>query len=145
MNLIVFVLSTCSLWMCTFSLAIAVGAALLLPVSIASNEILLLYPGSQYVEWLNSSLIQGLWNHVFLFSNVCLFVLLPFSYLFAESAGFTGHKQGVIARAYETFTAFSLLAVTFLGITYVISAIIGRDKNSIVSLYSKSNYRHLFI
>lgn len=40
-------------------MAIAVGAALLLPVSIASNEVLLLYPNSYYVKWLNSSLIQG--------------------------------------------------------------------------------------
>uniref|UniRef100_T1GL44 Uncharacterized protein n=1 Tax=Megaselia scalaris TaxID=36166 RepID=T1GL44_MEGSC len=47
-----------SLWMCTFSLAVAIGAALLLPVSIASNEVLLLYPNSYYVKWLNSSLIQ---------------------------------------------------------------------------------------
>lgn len=45
--------------MCTFSLAVAIGAALLLPVSIASNEVLLLYPNSYYVKWLNSSLIQG--------------------------------------------------------------------------------------
>ncbi|XP_036345299.1 protein Lilipod-like, partial [Rhagoletis pomonella] len=47
-----------SSWLCTFSMAIAVGAALLLPISIASNEILLLYPNSYYVKWLNSSLIQ---------------------------------------------------------------------------------------
>jgi len=38
---------------------VAEGAAMLLPVSIASNEVLLLYPNSYYVKWLNSSLIQG--------------------------------------------------------------------------------------
>lgn len=123
--------------MCTFSLAVAVGAALLLPISIASNEILILYPNSYYVKWLNSSLIQGLWNHVFLFSNLCLFVLLPFSYLLSESAGFVGHRKGIIARVYETFTVFSLLAVTFLGIMYVISALIGREKSGILTLFSK--------
>lgn len=48
-----------SLWLCTFSLAVAIGAVLLLPISIASNEVLLLYPHSYYVKWLNSSLIQG--------------------------------------------------------------------------------------
>lgn len=123
--------------MCTFSLAVAIGAALLLPLSIASNEILLIYPNSYYVKWLNSSLVQGLWKYVFLFSNLCLFVLLPFSYLLSESAGFVGHRKGVIARVYETFTVFSLLAVTFLGITYVISAMIGRDKSTILSLFSE--------
>lgn len=48
-----------SLWMCCFSLAVSLGAALLLPVSIISNEVLLLYPSSFYMQWLNSSLIHG--------------------------------------------------------------------------------------
>lgn len=48
-----------SLWLCSFSLSISTGAALLLPVSIISNEVLILYPNSYYVKWLNSSLIQG--------------------------------------------------------------------------------------
>lgn len=45
--------------MCTFTLSVSVGAILLLPVSIVSNEVLLLYPKSYYVQWLNSSLIIG--------------------------------------------------------------------------------------
>lgn len=48
-----------SLWLCTVALAVSIGATLLLPVSIASNEVLILYPNSYYVKWLNSSLIQG--------------------------------------------------------------------------------------
>ena len=48
-----------SLWFCIFSFAVAIGSALLLPLSIISNEVLLLYPNSYYVQWLNSSLIQG--------------------------------------------------------------------------------------
>ncbi|XP_075145764.1 LMBR1-like protein lilipod isoform X2 [Haematobia irritans] len=123
-----------SSWLCTFSMAIAVGAALLLPVSIASNEVLLLYPNSYYVKWLNSSLIQGLWNHVFLFSNLSLFVFLPFAYLFTESTGFSGHKKGIIARAYETFTVFSLLAFVVLGLTYVLSAVMDPEKIGFLSL-----------
>lgn len=70
-----------SLLFCVFSFAIAIGSSVLLPISIVSNEILLLYPNSYYVQWLNSSLIQGLWNFVFLFSNVAIFLLLPFAYL----------------------------------------------------------------
>ncbi|XP_017482754.1 PREDICTED: protein Lilipod-like isoform X1 [Rhagoletis zephyria] len=123
-----------SSWLCTFSMAIAVGAALLLPISIASNEILLLYPNSYYVKWLNSSLIQGLWNHVFLFSNLSLFVFLPFAYLFTESTGFVGHKKGIIARVYETFTVFSLLATVVLGITYVLSAVMDPERIGFLSL-----------
>uniref|UniRef100_A0A1B0CLH0 Uncharacterized protein n=1 Tax=Lutzomyia longipalpis TaxID=7200 RepID=A0A1B0CLH0_LUTLO len=133
------------LWMCTFSLAIAIGAALLLPLSIASNEVLTLYPNSYYVKWLNSSLIQGLWNHVFLFSNLSLFVLLPFSYLFAESAGFLGHHKGIISRAYETFTVFSLLAFVVLGLTYVISALIDPEKSSLQTLLNLGSYHLPFL
>lgn len=161
-----------SSWLCTFSMAVAVGAALLLPVSIASNEVLLLYPNSYYVKWLNSSLIQGkldcnccflewiwkkfpyslfdclilfykkilfigLWNHVFLFSNLSLFVFLPFAYLFTESTGFSGHKKGIIPRVYETFTVFSLLAFVVLGLTYVLSAVMDPEKIGFLSLFSK--------
>jgi LMBR1-like membrane protein len=86
-------LSHSSLWLCTFSLAVAAGGVLLLPISIMSNEVLLHYPKSYYMQWLNSSLIQGLWNHIFLFSNLSLFVLLPFAYLFTESEGFAGHRK----------------------------------------------------
>uniref|UniRef100_A0A182WWC1 Uncharacterized protein n=1 Tax=Anopheles quadriannulatus TaxID=34691 RepID=A0A182WWC1_ANOQN len=123
------------LWLCTFSLAVAVGAALLLPISIASNEVLILYPNSYYVKWLNSSLIQGLWNYVFLFSNLALFVLLPFSYLFTESSGFSGHKKGIMARVYETFTVFSLLAFIVFATTYVISALRDPDRNTFQALF----------
>lgn len=48
-----------STWLCTFSLAVSIGAVLLLPFSIVSNEVLIIYPNSYYVKWLNISLIQG--------------------------------------------------------------------------------------
>lgn len=178
-----------SLWLCTFSLAITVGAALLLPFSIASNEVLLLYPNSYYVKWLNHSLVQGkfdaillqefktylwlginiskgLWNHIFLFSNLSLFVLLPFAYFFTESEGFSGHRkvsvlnnfitvfnspwtwkinfvtlstfQGVRARLYETITMLLILFVFLIGITYVTSSFIGgRKPSGILSILSR--------
>ncbi|XP_053672138.1 protein Lilipod [Anopheles nili] len=134
-----------SLWLCTFSLAVAVGAALLLPISIASNEVLILYPNSYYVKWLNSSLIQGLWNYVFLFSNLALFVLLPFSYLFTESSGFSGHKKGIMARVYETFTVFSLLAFIVFATTYVISALRDPDRNTFQALFNLAKYHLPFL
>lgn len=134
-----------SLWLCTFSLAVAVGAALLLPISIASNEVLILYPNSYYVKWLNSSLIQGLWNHVFLFSNLALFVLLPFAYLFTESSGFSGHKKGVLARAYETFTVLMLLSIIVFGMTYVVSALRDPERNSFQALFNLGKYHLPFL
>lgn len=80
---------------------------------------------------------KGLWNHVFLFSNLSMFVLLPFAYLFTESEGFSGHRKGLMARVYETFTVLSLLAMVVLGLTYVISALIDKHNSSIQTVLSK--------
>ena len=46
-------------WLCTFTLTVSLGAVLLLPMSIFSNEIMIMYPNSYYIKWLNGSLIHG--------------------------------------------------------------------------------------
>lgn len=129
-----------SLWLCAAALAVSIGAALLLPVSIASNEVLILYPNSYYVKWLNSSLIQGLWELIFLFSNLSLFVFLPFAYLFTESEGFVGYRKGVMARVYETVTVLCLLGAMVLGMTYILSAVLDRQKSSLHTLLNLWSY-----
>ncbi|OXB74556.1 UNVERIFIED_CONTAM: hypothetical protein H355_006426 [Colinus virginianus] len=48
-----------ALGLCTFTLAVALGAVLLLPFSIISNEVLLSFPHNYYIQWLNGSLIHG--------------------------------------------------------------------------------------
>ncbi|KAG8138767.1 putative Limb region 1 protein, partial [Naja naja] len=48
-----------SLFLSTFTLAVSAGAVLLLPFSIISNEILLSFPQSYYIKWLNGSLIHA--------------------------------------------------------------------------------------
>ncbi|NXL06490.1 LMBRL protein, partial [Mesembrinibis cayennensis] len=85
-----------ALGLCTFTLAVALGAVLLLPFSIISNEVLLSFPQNYYIQWLNGSLIHGLWNLVFLFSNLSLVFLMPFAYFFTESEGFAGSKKGLL-------------------------------------------------
>lgn len=125
-----------SLWMCYFSLAVSLGAALLLPISIISNEVLLLYPTSFYIQWLNSSLIHGLWNEIFLFSNMSIFILLPFAYLFTESEGLPGSRKGVISRLYETFLVFLLVAALLFGMTFILSAILDYGRASLHTLFA---------
>ncbi|KAJ8277598.1 hypothetical protein GJAV_G00077360 [Gymnothorax javanicus] len=124
-----------SLYLCTFTLAVSAGAVLLLPFSIISNEILLSFPKNYYIQWLNGSLIHGLWNLVSLFSNLCLFVLMPFAYFFLESEGFAGSKKGIKARVLETFVMLFLLGLLILGIVWVASALIDNDAASMESLY----------
>ncbi|KAK3863483.1 hypothetical protein Pcinc_030754 [Petrolisthes cinctipes] len=113
------------LWLCTFSLSVSLGAVLLLPVSILSNEVLTLYRDSLYVQWLNLSLIQGLWNIIFLFSNLSLFVGLPFAYLFTESEGFPGSRKGLRAKIVETVVVLTLLVVLVLGVAIILSFLLG--------------------
>lgn len=43
-------------------------------------------------------LFSGLWNLVFLFSNLSLVFLMPFAYFFTESEGFAGSKKVAVSR-----------------------------------------------
>ncbi|GFO50012.1 protein lmbr1l [Plakobranchus ocellatus] len=118
------------LWLCTVTLTVSGGAVLLLPISIISNEVLLLYPTSYWIKWLNSSLILGLWNLVFFFSNLALFVLMPFAYFFTEAEGFSGSRKGLMARVQEASVVLILLGFLVMGLAYVASAIISGDEKS---------------
>lgn len=129
-----------SLYLCTFSLSVAICATFLLPLSIVSNEVLLHYPKSYYVKWLNHSLIQGIWNLVFLFSNIAIFALLPFAYLFTESEGLSGSQRGVKSRVYETMTVLSLIAIIIFGISYVASALINNHTLKYKTLHTFGSY-----
>ncbi|KAJ0036794.1 hypothetical protein NQD34_005471 [Periophthalmus magnuspinnatus] len=128
-----------ALWLCTFTLSVAVCAVLLLPISILSNEVLLAFPHSYYMQWLNGSLIRGLWNLVFLFSNLSLVFLMPFAYFFIESEGFAGSRKGVMARVYEAVVLLLLLALLVMGIVWVASAIL-HDNIARKSLYDLWEY-----
>ncbi|XP_036312747.1 protein LMBR1L isoform X6 [Pipistrellus kuhlii] len=129
-----------ALELCTFTLAVSLGAVLLLPFSIISNEVLLSLPRNYYIQWLNGSLIHGLWNLVFLFSNLSLIFLMPFAYFFTESEGFAGSKKGVLGRVYETVVMLMLLTLLVLGMVWVASAIVDNNKTSRESLYDFWEY-----
>ncbi|XP_022428001.1 protein LMBR1L isoform X2 [Delphinapterus leucas] len=129
-----------ALELCTFTLAVALGAVLLLPFSIISNEVLLSLPRNYYIQWLNGSLIHGLWNLVFLFSNLSLIFLMPFAYFFTESEGFAGSRKGVLARVYETVVMLMFLTLLVLGMVWVASAIVDNSKASTESLYDFWEY-----
>ncbi|XP_052028911.1 limb region 1 protein homolog isoform X4 [Apodemus sylvaticus] len=129
------VVNRISLFLSTFTLAVSAGAVLLLPFSIISNEVLLAFPQNYYIQWLNGSLIHGLWNLASLFSNLCLFVLMPFAFFFLESEGFAGLKKGIRARILETLVMLLLLALLIFGMVWVASTLIDSDAASTESLY----------
>ncbi|KRY60048.1 Limb region 1 -like protein [Trichinella britovi] len=119
-----------SFWICIFSTAVSLSAILLVPFSIFSNEILLLYSKNYYTQWLSSSLLKsmffltnllenlkqnlvGLWNSVFACSNLCIFILLPFAYFLIESHGFVSFRftYSIWNRLLETTVNSSLLVI----------------------------------
>ncbi|XP_074785816.1 protein LMBR1L isoform X4 [Athene noctua] len=100
-----------------------------------ANEVLLSFPHNYYIQWLNGSLVHGLWNLIFLFSNLSLVFLMPFAYFFTESEGFAGSKKGIMARVYETSVVLLLLTLLVLGMVWVASAIVSNDAASRQSLY----------
>lgn len=102
-----------STWMCAFTLAISIAAFLLLPVSIITDEIS--WIDDARTKW---SLLDGMWSYVFLFSNLSLFMLLPFAYFFTESEGFSGSRRGMTSRLRETFVLLIIVAIIVLGLTY---------------------------
>lgn len=104
-----------STWMCAFTLAISIAAFLLLPVSITTNE--LTWIDDSRTKW---SLLDGMWSYVFLFSNLSLFVLLPFAYFFTESEGFSGSRRGMLSRLRETCVLLMIVAIIVMGLTYTI-------------------------
>lgn len=113
-----------STWLCSFALCVSVGSVLLLPLSILTNEVLLLQPHSHYLRWINTSLIRGLWNQVFLGCNLSLFLLLPFAYFFVESEGMAGWRKGLVSRVCETVILLGLLAAMALVLTWLFSALL---------------------
>ena len=113
---------------------------MLLPISTISNEVLHRYPRSWYIKWLNSSLIHGIWNLIFTLTNVALFLLLPFAYLFCESEGFTGARRGLFNRAKETLVTLLLLSVVVCGSMYILAALIDRDQHTIDTLVNMYSY-----
>uniref|UniRef100_A0A158PBH1 Serpentine receptor class gamma n=1 Tax=Angiostrongylus cantonensis TaxID=6313 RepID=A0A158PBH1_ANGCA len=113
-----------SAWICSASLAISIGSVALLPFSVLSSELLHRYPDNYYLQWMSWSLINSLWNYVFALSNLSLFVLLPFSYFFIESQGFSKNKNGIMHRVYETLAVCALLIVVILCLVDIVLALI---------------------
>lgn len=106
-----------------FGLAIAIGIALLLPLTIVCNEFILRYNKLPEWSWLNDKLIKQLWSYIFIFSNFC-FLLIPFSYFFAESTGFSRSTDNFSSRLVQAFvetqlTMTIILSCLILGLSTV--------------------------
>ncbi|CAB0002373.1 unnamed protein product [Nesidiocoris tenuis] len=113
-----------SLYLCVFSLSVTLCAAMLHPVSIISNEVLLLYPKSYYVKWLNHSLIQGFGISFlpFLYSCISFFGVL----LLLEKQKYTSSFQRNVVYPIAMLALLALTAITtFLVLVNSLQLLIG--------------------
>ena len=95
------------------ALSVAMLALLLVPITLFSHQVLVLWDSSHkyyyVVEWLDDDLVVStcgpsgetdandvpvLWSTTFVLVNLCLLVILPFAYLFSEAVGFSGGRYG---------------------------------------------------
>lgn len=129
-----------SLYLCAATLAVSISAILMLPLSMIGNEIVHLFPGSYWVQWLNGALIHSLWDWTYALSNLSIFVLLPFSYFFTESEGFSGQRRGLLPRVYETVTVLFLLAILVFGLAVLALAFFDKDNSGLQLLTIVGEY-----
>lgn len=115
-----------SVWISSTATATSIGSLTLLPFSVIGVEMLQLYDGNYYLQWLSYSLIGALWHYVFILSNVSLFVLLPFSYFFIESQGFSSSNLGncTTQRIYEAMAISFLFAFVLLCLAEIVLTIL---------------------
>lgn len=117
-----------SVWISSTATATSIGSLTLLPFSVIGVEMLQLYDGNYYFQWLSYSLIGALWHYVFVLANVSLFVLLPFSYFFIESQGFStsslGNFQCTTQRVYEAMAISFLFAFVLLCLAEIVLTIL---------------------
>lgn len=134
-----------SISLCVFTFATSIGSFLLLPISIIANEVIINNHDNFYWKWLNPSLIYGLWNKIFLFSNLSLFFFIPFAYFFPEAIGLPGYKKGIKARVIETCLLIVVTTLFILGMSYIISSIVDSANAKKQSVLNLSDYHLPFL
>lgn len=101
----------------------ALGAVILVPVTIFSHDLMLQFPENYIIKWMNDTLIYGLWNYMFMGISLCVFIILPFAYFYQEAQGF-GTGKGLLPPLYEAGLVLLLFGATVGGIIFVIDSVV---------------------
>eukprot|EP01135_Chromosphaera_perkinsii_P005452 Nk52_evm1s352 gene=Nk52_evmTU1s352 len=132
-----------ALWLCNISLGLSLATMILLPATIMGNEIIYRFPDSSLASWLTADVIYGMWNNIFVCTNITLFILLPFAYFFTEAEGI-GNSRGLIARVNETVIVWALCALILVGVLYVSKGIVQSFSSSPSENVLESYYTFLY-
>ena len=113
-----------SFWLCVLSLAVSLGAMLLVPVTILVSEILAQFPSVVAVD---GEVVFGYWTAVFLGSYLALFGVVPYAYFYYEAAGL-GTSRRAKSRFYEATIVVCLMSVLFYLFFYVLRMVVRMDE-----------------
>ena len=94
---------------CSLALTSFISLMLLSPTTIIYAFIQKYYPDNFYLQWFNEMYLSVLWNYSYIFMNLLMFILLPFTYFYGEIE--IGSITNRSKRLKETLFGLSLLAV----------------------------------
>ncbi|TPP57661.1 hypothetical protein FGIG_11016 [Fasciola gigantica] len=122
---------------CTFTLTISLTGFTLLPFSIAANEVLLGFPQSYYVQWIDTDLVKDLSLIVNLGTKIsCL--LLPLSYFLLIAQGFSASPHAFSSRFVEAVCLLMFAYLFVFGIVWSVVSSVASLHSSIVGTSSAS-------
>ncbi|PRP81280.1 hypothetical protein PROFUN_04515 [Planoprotostelium fungivorum] len=125
--------------LCIIGATSAVGATLIVPITITSHQILVNYPNNWYVQWLRTDLISGIWDVIFFMSLASILVLLPFGHFFEESVGFgqppnwrrkNSRVVHYFRRIIEALVSLTLLIAILSGIVFVLYRLAAEEEKT---------------
>ncbi|KAH8877869.1 Protein LMBR1L [Schistosoma japonicum] len=111
------------LGICTFTLTIGLTSYSLLPFTIITNEILIIFPQSYYVQWLNRELIQDL---ILLINIGCKisYLTIPFSYFLLNSQGFLHESHSFTSRLADSVIMVLFFYILCFGASWSLTSFV---------------------
>ncbi|KAK4471313.1 hypothetical protein MN116_004752 [Schistosoma mekongi] len=111
------------LGICTFTLTIGLTSYSLLPFTIITNEILIIFPHSYYVQWLNRELIQDL---ILLINIGCKisYLTIPFSYFLLNSQGFLHESHSFTSRLADSVIMVLFFYILCFGASWSLASFV---------------------
>ncbi|KAJ1474418.1 LMBR1-like membrane protein-domain-containing protein, partial [Baffinella frigidus] len=110
--------------LCVLSVAVSLGAVLLVPLTMLDSLLHTLFiSGEDLYGGLGSTNVGQLWELVLTLSNVCHFIVLPFAFFYTEAEGFGGRRR-FISRLLETAATVALVLLLLYLLLYTLARLV---------------------
>mmetsp|Transcript_4199 Transcript_4199/g.10177 ORF Transcript_4199/g.10177 Transcript_4199/m.10177 type:complete len:629 (+) Transcript_4199:1618-3504(+) len=107
--------------LCTFTVCVSLGSVLLVPLTIFDALLRKYVSGEDMYGGLGSTNVGVLWELLFSLSNMCHYLIIPFSFLYIESEGFGGSRgRSFFSRLRETTMTLILILILMWLLLYIL-------------------------